>query len=86
MSYANPTESRNDIRVAWLVAGQEIFGIAQAVRGLTSAVRPLGLEPMIMLLVDGRFPQSMRNQGSAVQVLNGLRKCCFPRDEHQPDE
>lgn len=70
MSDTNPTEPRNGIRVAWLVAGQEILGIAQAVRGLAGAVRPLGLDPLIISLTEGLFPQSMREQGFAVQVLN----------------
>ena len=70
MSDRNPTEPRKNIRVAWLVSGQEILGIAQAVCGLASAVRPMGLDPLIMSLTEGPFPQSMRNRGFAVQVLN----------------
>ncbi|MGC9260883.1 MAG: glycosyltransferase family 4 protein [Phycisphaerae bacterium] len=58
------------IRVAWLVAGDEILGVAQAVRGLAGAVRPLGIEPMIIALTDGPFVQSMRSLGFAVGVLN----------------
>ncbi len=70
MSDNNSTGPSNGIRVAWLVAGQEILGIAQAVRGLASAVRPLGLDPVIISLSDGPFPQSMRKEGFAVDVLN----------------
>lgn len=70
MGDSNHPGPLKDIRVAWLVSGQEILGIAQAVRGLASAVRPMGLYPLIISLTEGQFPQSMRDLGFTVQVLN----------------
>ena len=56
--------------IAWLIAGDEDGGVAQAVRGLTSAVRPLGIEAIMVSLRDGPFSASMRASGVEVRVLN----------------
>ncbi|MGC9261060.1 MAG: glycosyltransferase family 4 protein [Phycisphaerae bacterium] len=66
----NFSDLHDDTRIAWLVAGDERLGVAQAVRGLAGAVRPLGIAPMMIALTDGPFVQSMRSLGFAVQVLN----------------
>ncbi len=66
----NFSDLHDDTRIAWLVAGDERLGVAQAVRGLVSAVRPLGVEPTVISLADGPFTQSMRGLGFAVEVLN----------------
>ncbi|MGC9260784.1 MAG: glycosyltransferase family 4 protein [Phycisphaerae bacterium] len=57
-------------RIAWLIAGDEIAGVAQAVRGLTGAVRTSGIEPVIIALHEGPFCDTMRSLGFAIHVLN----------------
>jgi len=58
------------LRTVWLVAGDEDGGVAQAVRGLTGAVRPLGIEPVVISLQQGAFSDSMRAAGFEMRVLN----------------
>ncbi len=60
----------NGTRIAWLIAGDEIAGVAQAVRGLTEAVRPLGIEPIIIAFHEGSFCDTMRSLGFAIHVMN----------------
>ncbi len=56
-------------RVAWLVIGDEDGGVAQAVRGLVGAVRPLGIRPGIVALHEGPFSRSLSSAGFDVRVL-----------------
>ena len=64
------TESElNKNRIAWLIAGDEDGGVAQAVSGLTVAVRSLGIEPVVISLRKGAFSESMRAAGFDVRVL-----------------
>lgn len=57
------------MRVAWIIAGDETGGVAQAVRGLSAAVRAHGIEPAFISLADGQFCGEMRRRGEAVEVL-----------------
>lgn len=63
-------EKFDKLRIAWLIAGDEFAGVAQAVRGLTGAVRPLGIEPVVVSLRKGVFSDSLRAAGFEVRVLN----------------
>ena len=64
------TDNREKIRIGWLITGDDSGGVAQAVRGLTGAVRPLGIEPVVVSLRQGDFSDSMRSAGFEVRVLN----------------
>ena len=57
-------------RVAWLVIGDEDGGVAQAVSGLICAVRPLGIEPIVISLHDGAFAKDILAAGTEVRTLN----------------
>jgi glycosyltransferase involved in cell wall biosynthesis len=61
---------RDNTCIIWLIVGDERLGVAQAVRGLASAVHTLGIELKIISLTDGPFAQTMRNLGFMVRVLN----------------
>ena len=67
------TDNREKIRIGWLITGDDSGGVAQAVRGLTGAVRPLGIEPVVVSLRQGDFSDSMRSAGFEVRVLNADR-------------
>lgn len=58
------------MRIAWVVAGDEFGGVAQAVRGLCTAVRSLGIAPVIISLREGPFAEFMRGAGFEVQTLH----------------
>ena len=58
-----------DLRVAWLIAGDEGEGVAQAVRGLAAAVRELGAAVVIVSISDGKFCRELRERGFEVRVL-----------------
>ncbi len=60
----------SDIRVGWLVSGDDSGGVGQAVRGMTSAVRSLGVEPVIISLRDATFLISLRAMRFDVRTLN----------------
>ena len=57
-------------RIAWVIAGDEFAGVAQAVRGLCTAVRSLGIAPVIISLREGPFAEFMRGRGFEVQTLH----------------
>ncbi|MGC8542023.1 MAG: glycosyltransferase, partial [Phycisphaerae bacterium] len=59
------------LRVAWLIAGDEGEGVAQAVRGLAAAVRELGVWVAIVSISDGKFCRELRERGFEVRVLGG---------------
>ncbi len=59
----------SELSVVWLIAGDEDGGVAQAVRGLTVAVRSLVIEPVVISLRKGAFSESMRAAGFDVRVL-----------------
>ncbi len=61
------------MRVAWIIAGDEGGGVAQAVRGLTSVVAEYGVTPLIFSLRDGPFYAELRGRGHAVELLGDLR-------------
>lgn len=56
-------------RVAWLIGGDEAFGTRQAVRGLATAVRPVGVEAVFLSLADGPFARGLRAAGFSVFSL-----------------
>ncbi len=64
------TDNREKIRIGWLITGDDSGGVAQAVRGLTGAVHPLGIEPVVVSLRQGDFSDSMRAAGFEVRVLD----------------
>ncbi len=63
-------EKFDRLRIAWLIAGDEFAGVGQAVRGLTGAVRPVGIEPVVVSLRQGAFSDSLRAAGFEVRELN----------------
>ena len=63
-------DAKENIAIAWLIAGDDIGGVAQAVRGLAGAVRPMGIKPVIVALRVGAFSDSMRAAGFEVRTLN----------------
>ncbi|MDA8376387.1 MAG: glycosyltransferase family 4 protein [Planctomycetia bacterium] len=63
-------DENNGKRIAWLIAGDEIAGVAQAVRGLTVAVRPLGIEPIIIAFREGPFCDILRSLGFGIHDMN----------------
>ena len=63
---------KKEIRIAWLIAGDEDGGVAQAVRGLAGAVRPLGIHPTIVALREGPFSESLRAAGFDVRAMNNV--------------
>jgi glycosyltransferase involved in cell wall biosynthesis len=69
-AYLATQEKNNNIRIAWIIAGDEIAGVAQAVRGLTTAVRDMGITPVIVSLRSGRFSEYLRELGFDVWVLD----------------
>ncbi len=60
------------LRIAWIIAGDEIGGVAQAVRGLTKAVPAQGIEPLFISLADGPFVEELRARGHTVAVLGNF--------------
>lgn len=62
-------DTTGDIPLAWVIAGDEFAGVAQAVRGLTTAVRAHGIAPEIIALREGAFSDFMRAVGFPVRVL-----------------
>ena len=58
------------MRIAWVIAGDEFAGIAQAARGLCTAVKSLDIVPVIISLRDGPFAEFMRGAGFEVQTLH----------------
>ena len=71
-------------RVAWLLAGDEVAGVARAVHGLVSAVRPLGVEPVVVSVRDGPFCEFIRGAGIEIRTLGadavpGLRGGFFEK-------
>ncbi len=57
------------IRIAWLIRGDETFGVAQAVRGLAGAVAKLGTGVLILALKEGAFATECRQAGMEVNTL-----------------
>jgi glycosyltransferase involved in cell wall biosynthesis len=65
------TQSENhNIRIAWIIAGDEDGGVAQAVRGLTTAVQEMGIAPVFVSLRSAQFSEYLRGLGFDVRVLN----------------
>ena len=62
-------ETVQDLRVAWLILGDEEGGMAQAKRGLLSGVRALGITPVVVSLFDGPFLREIGSVVSGVEVL-----------------
>lgn len=60
----------SDLRVGWVVAGDDNGGVGQAVRGLMGAVRDFDVEPVVISLCDGAFSNSLRAMGFDVRTLN----------------
>ncbi len=56
-------------RIAWLIRGDEQWGVAQAVQGLVAAVRQRGVTPVILALTDGHFAEKCRQSGLIVKTL-----------------
>ena len=61
---------KKEIRVAWLIAGDEDGGVAQAVRGLAGAVAQMGIRPVIVALHEGPFARSLAAAGFDLRVLD----------------
>lgn len=59
----------NNQRVAWLIVGDEDGGVAQAVRGLVHAARPLGISPIVISLYDGDFAKEILAAGADLRIL-----------------
>ena len=58
------------IKVAWFTtAGEDVGGVAQAIRGLACAVRRLGVDPAMVALQEAPFCDVMRRLGFTVQIL-----------------
>ena len=57
------------VRIAWIIAGDEEGGVAQAVRGLISAVRSLGVVPLVIALEGGQFRNELDLFAPDIQVL-----------------
>ena len=62
--------SAQKMRIAWLVCGDEQWGVAQAVRGLAQAVVGRGVEPVIVALRDGEFCELARKIGIPLKCLH----------------
>lgn len=60
----------NCLRLAWVIAGDEFAGVGQAVRGLATAVRSLGIVPVVVSLRPGPFAEFMHAAGFEVKILN----------------
>lgn len=58
------------VRVAWLIRGDEGFGVAQAVRGLTGGVAALGIGPVLLSLTAGPFARERGAAGLPVVALD----------------
>ncbi len=56
-------------RIAWLIRGDEQWGVAQAVQGLAAAVRQRGVMPVMLALSDGPFAGKCRQSGLIVKTL-----------------
>lgn len=69
-AHSPSASSQSQIRVAWLIKGDEDGGVAQAVRGLVSAAVPLGVEPVILSFSDGIFVKECIRRGWKVCELN----------------
>ncbi len=69
-AYLINADEKKEIRIAWLIAGDEDGGVAQAVRGLTYGMRPLGIDPVIISLNDGAFARGIAAAGTEVRTLN----------------
>ncbi len=60
---------RGGRRVAWLVAGDEAGGVAQAIRGLARSVSGSGIEPVIVGLKQGDFTRELADAGYETWVI-----------------
>ncbi len=65
-----PQRAKKQTRVAWLVSGDEQWGVAQAVRGLAQALKARGVDPQIIAISEGRFCQSARRSGIPLHCLH----------------
>jgi len=61
---------RTGVRVAWVIVGDEFAGVGQAVWGLATAVRNLGIVPMVISLRHGPFAEFLQGAGFEVKALN----------------
>ena len=72
-AYLVTAGEKKEIRIAWLIAGDEDGGVAQAVRGLVHTVRSLGITPVVTSLHDGDFAKDILVAGTEVRIL-GVNK------------
>ncbi len=63
-------DSCNACRIAWLVQGNEGFGVARAVEALTGEMHRLGHETLIVALGDGPFADTCEARGRKVLRLH----------------
>lgn len=56
-------------RIAWLVQGDEGYGVRRTVLGLTRAVQAHGVEPVVVNVSDGAFAAECRALGMTVRGL-----------------
>lgn len=57
-------------RIAWLMFGNEVYGVGQAALNLMMGVRAHGVEPMLICFMDDAFAETARKADLQVHILN----------------
>jgi glycosyltransferase involved in cell wall biosynthesis len=74
---SQPPAADRALTIAWLINGDEGYGVANGILTLTGAVRDRGHMPLILSLLDGALTRKLREAGMEVVVLGDTKSPNF---------